>query len=684
MGSSRTQLPGSGVTKYTFATAACATFLAAQPTAYAGEAAVGTLTTTDVPETVVVTASPFAQNLIELSASVAQVTREELLTSGGIGLGDALKNVPGVTSSGFTAGSSRPVIRGLGATRVRVTENGLGSHDASDVSDDHAVPIDPLAALEVEVLRGPATLRYGSQAIGGVVNSINNRIPIDLGEGTNFEGFASISGNSIEPLGGVVIDYRRGNWAFHADGLIRGADDYDTPDGTQNNTFSFGRGFALGGGYIGNAGAGGLGYNQFIAHYGIPTEPGGEEVAHIDLDQKNYGGALRFTLPGFATIEAQGVYTDYTHSEIVDGEGVLSTFNNKEWEARIEAIHESIGPLTMGAIGVQFGNREYEALGEAVEYLLPTETDGFAAYAFEELALSGSFRLQGAARAEWTKAAGKTDALEPFDLDFTPVSFSLGAVFTPAIANTSFFANASWTQRAPHVTELFAQGPHEATGTFEIGDPSLDIERAFSIEGGIKHEAPNENRASFSIYHTKFEGFIYGLLTGNSYDDEENFFPDESGEFRELLYAQQDATFWGLEGMIHWHLLEGMGGRFGIDAQADYVRAEFDDDTNVPRIPPFRIGGGIFYEGDVFEAHLSALYNAAQEEVGVNEMPTGSFITVDASATIHLARGAAGEVNLVLSVSNLTDSVGHNHVSFTKDFVQLPGRTFRLMLHLAR
>jgi iron complex outermembrane receptor protein len=333
---------------------------------------------------------------------------------------------------------------------------------------------------------------------------------------------------------------------------------------------------------------------------------------------------------------------------------------------------------------VQFGNRDFEGLGEAVEYLLPTDTNSFAAYIFEELALSSYFRLQGAARVEWTNVTGETDALGAFDLDFTPVSFSLGAVFTPGMRNTSFFANASWTERAPHVTELFAQGPHEATLTFEIGDPALDIERAFSIEGGIKHEDPNENRASFSIYHTKFEGFIFGLLTGNSYDEEGNFFPDDSGEFRELLYSQQDATFWGLEGLVHWHLFQGMGGRFGIDAQADYVRAEFDDGTNVPRIPPFRIGGGIFFENDRFEAQVGVLYNAEQDKVGLNETPTDSFTTVDASATIHLFRGAVGEVNLVLSGTNLTDSVGHNAVSFTKDFVQLPGRTFRLMLHVAR
>ena len=662
---------------------ACASLLIVHSAVYAGEAT-GALETTDVPETVVITASPFSQALIDLSASVAQIRREELITSGGVSLGDALKNVPGVTSSGFTTGASRPVIRGLGATRVRVTENGLGSHDVSDVSDDHAVPVDPLAALEIEVLRGPATLRYGSQAIGGVVNSINNRIPMEIGEGTNLEGFAGVSSNSIERLGGMIVDHRSGNWAFHADGIIRGADDYDTPDGTQQNTFSFGKGFALGGAYIGNSGgAGGLGFNQFIAHYGIPTEPDSDEVAHIDLDQKNYSGALRFVLP-FATISAQGVYTDYTHSEIVDGEGVLSTFNNDEWEGRVEAVHQALGPITIGAIGLQVGNRKFEGLGEAVEYLLPTKTDSFAAYIFEELSVTDTFTLQGAARVEWTDVKGETGAQGPFDLGFTPASLSGGVVFRPGMGNTTFFANLSRTERAPHVTELFAQGPHEATGTFEIGDPSLGIERAFSVEGGVKHQDATDNNASFSIYHTNFSGFIFGNLTGNSYDIDGTFFPDDSGEFKELRYSAQDATFWGLEGQIHWHVFEGMNGRFGVDAQADYVRATFDAGGNVPRIPPYRIGGGIFFENQSVELKLSALYHGKQDKIAANETPTKAYTTVDASATINLYEGSAGDVDLVLSGTNLTDSVGRNHVSFTKDFVELPGRTFRLMLHFAR
>ncbi|HWM28607.1 MAG TPA: TonB-dependent receptor, partial [Woeseiaceae bacterium] len=218
----------------------------------------------------------------------------------------------------------------------------------------------------------------------------------------------------------------------------------------------------------------------------------------------------------------------------------------------------------------------------------------------------------------------------------------------------------------------------------EIGDPTLDIESAFSIEGGVRHQDANDNRASISAFSTNYNGFVFGLLTGNSYDEEGNFFPDDSADFQELLYTQQDANFWGLEGQIHWHVFEGLNGRFGIDAQADYVRAEFDDGTNVPRIPPFRIGGGIFYESGRFEAQIGALYHAEQDKVSVNETPTDSFTTLNASATIHLFEGPVGDVDLVLSGTNLTDSVGRNHVSFTKDHVLLPGATFRAMLHFAR
>ena len=658
-----------------------ASFLVLQSAALAGEAS--TINPEAVPETVVITASPFAQNPLDVAASVSEITHQELIVSGGIGIGDALKNIPGVTTSGFAAGSSRPVIRGLSSTRVRITENGIGGHDTSDLGDDHAVPIDPLASIQVEVLRGPATLRYGSQAIGGVVNAINNRIPIDLSEGPALEAIAGISSNSIERLGGGIADYRQDNWAFHADALFRGADDYDTPDGTQLNTFAFGRSYALGGAYIGDGGsAAGLSFNQSLAHYGSPTKPVSNEVTHVELDTKSYNGAVRLEspLPWIMRINAHGGYTDYAHDEISDSDGLLAHFSNKEWETRIEALQQPFGPVTTGAIGLQFGNRDFAVTGPESNFLHPTKIDSFAAYVFEEITFSETFSLQAAARVEWTGIKGDTDALGVFDRSFTPVSYALGAVFK-ATSTTSLFANASWTARAPNPVELFAQGPHDASHTFETGDPNLGLEKAFSIEGGVKHQALDGSTGSFSIYRTKFDGFIDGFLTGNTCDEAGNCGPPGTGEFDELFYLQNDAEFWGLEAQVHWHLFDIGNGRGGVDLQADYVRATLDDLGNVPRIPPLRYGGGLFYENEELELTVSVLHTAEQDKVAVHETPTAGFTTLSASAVFHVYRGESGDLDIALIGSNLTDSVQHNHVSFNKDFVLQPGRTFRLMLH---
>ncbi len=663
---------------------ASASFLVLQNSALSGEA--GILNPEAVPETVVITASPFAQNPLDVAASVSQITHQELIVSGGIGIGDALKNVPGVTTSGFGPGSSRPVIRGLSSTRVRITENGLGSHDTSDLGDDHAVPIDPLASIQVEVLRGPATLRYGSTAIGGVVNAINNRIPIDVSEGRALEGIAGVSSNSIERLGGGIFDYRQGNWAFHADALVRGADDYETPEGTQPNSFAFARSYALGGAYIGDGGsAAGLSFSQSLAHYGSPTEPGSDEVSHVELDTKNYNGQVRLNspLPGITRITAQGGYTDYAHDEISDSEGPLAHFANKEWETRVEALHQPFGPIKTGALGIQFGNRDFAVTGPESDFLHPTTTDSFAAYLFEEIALSERLSIQGAARIEWTSIKGDTDALGFFDRKFTPASYALGAVFKAA-QDTSLFANAAWTARAPNPVELFAQGPHDASHTFETGDPHLRLEKAFSIEGGVKHQAMDGSTASFSIYRTKFDGFIDGFLTGNTCDEEGICGPPGTGDFSEMFYLQHNAEFWGFEAQAHWHLFDIGSGRGGIDLQADYVRATLDDLGNVPRIPPLRYGGGLFYETDDVELSINVLHTSAQNKFEAHETPTDGYTTLGASAVFHIYRGPAGDVDLALIGSNLTDSVQRNHVSFNKDFVVQPGRTFRLMLHVLR
>jgi iron complex outermembrane receptor protein len=637
----------------------------------------------DVTE-VLITASPLIGDAIDQSQSVAEVSRDDLLSSGGFSLGDALRDVPGVNSSGFSPGAARPVIRGFDATRVKVTENGIGSHDVSDISADHGVPIDPLSAIEVEVLRGPGTLRYGSQAIGGVVNAINNRIPFDIAEGSATEIFSSVSTNAIERLVGGTYDYRAGALAFHADAFARGADSFDTPQGEQENTYAFGRGFALGGAYSGDSAAAGLSYNQYYSHYGIASEPGGE-VAHIDLKQSNYSGAVRFNSPfsGIDTIDGRIGYSDYTHDEIVAGEGIRATFDNTEWEGRTEALHAGFGPIETGALGIQWGNRKFEALGEGADYLLPSETTTFAGYIFERAVLTDSVALEAAARVENVNITGATDALGSFDRDFTQLSFALGANYRPS-ESLSFFVNVSRTERAPNVTEQFAQGPHEASATYEFGDPSLGTEHALSGEAGVHYDGGTMGHATFSVFTSSFDGFITGLLTGNSYDGDGNFFAGDSADFAELLYVQRDATFWGFEGLAHIPLVDVGTGHAGIDVQADYVRAKFDGGGNVPRIPPWRVGGGVFYETDAFTLSLSALHTLKQDKTGAFETATAGFTMVDASGTFRIYNGPLGALDLALSASNLLDVTARNHISFTKDHVLLPGRNFRLALHFVR
>jgi iron complex outermembrane receptor protein len=386
---------------------------------------------------------------------------------------------------------------------------------------------------------------------------------------------------------------------------------------------------------------------------------------------------------GIESFNLRGSYSDYTHDEIVAGEEieeVEATFDNEEWEARAEVLHAGFGPIMTGAIGAQWSTRDFSAGGHGAEYLLPTETDSFALYAFERFGLGPQWSLELAGRADWTSVKGETDVLGSFDLDFTPLSFAGGLVFRPQDP-VSIGINLSHTQRAPHVTELFAQGPHEASATFEIGDPTMGKERATSIEGVAHYDGMDGAHVTMGAFYSQFEGFIAGVLTGNSFDEEGNFFPDDSGEFAELLYVQEDAVFWGFEAQAHVPLFAFAGGMAGINAQADYVRAEFDSSGNVPRIPPFRFGGGLFYERDRLELRIDALHTSEQDDIAAGETPTDGFTMLDASATFRLLDLESSALDVAVSASNLLDETARNHVSFTKDHVLLPGRNFRLTLH---
>ncbi len=631
-------------------------------------------------EKVVVTASPIAKSRDQFATLVGTADRDDLTEQGGLTIADSLSLIPGVNSTSFAVGAGRPVIRGFDASRVRVLENGLGSFDVSDLSPDHGVPIDPLALQRVEIVRGPATLRYGSQAIGGVVNAINDRIPTSLTK--PFSGdlhFAVGSVDGSHEIAGLAGGHF-GNFAWHVDGVRQDRDDYDIPiaPGVMTNTAADGLGYSAGGSFVGDKGHIGGAYVRYESEYGIPGED-----AFIDMEQDKglFAAEWRDPLPGFTAFRVNAGISDYTHDEVVEGEGVASTFIDKQYEVRSEVVAGAFGPFSAAAFGVQFQNREFEALGEGEDFLAPSVTDSFGLYGFAEVPLGDSVTLEFGARYENTEVDG-TPISDVFTVrEFEPVSASAGLVFK-ASEELTFGASAFYAERAANQVELYARGPHEATGTFEIGDPTIDLEKALNLEANARLSLPRVT-AELTIFHTSFDGFVFGDLTGNSYDEDGNFFGDDSAEFLELLYRQRDATFTGGEFQASVLLGEFAKGELSLDLMADAVDAEFDGGGNVPRIPPVRAGGGLRFESAVIDVYARLLHAFDQDDVAANETPTDGYTRLDAGVTWHAMRADdGGGVALSLLGRNLTDEEIRNHVAFNKDEVVLPGADVRLVLSL--
>jgi iron complex outermembrane receptor protein len=626
--------------------------------------------------TVVVTASPISGDPDHLATIVESVNRDQILRNGGANLADALADVPGVTGTSFAAGASRPVIRGFDANRVRTLEDGIGSFDVSDVGPDHGVPIDPLSADRVEVVRGAATLRYGSQAIGGVVNAINNRVPTHLGDNPlDGEVSGSYGSNADAREGSARFDATAGQFAFHADGFNRHTDDYDTPEGTLSNSFFRGDGMAFGSSYFFGDSHIGAGVVHYDSKYGIPGED-----TFIDMTQTKEMFRSSFAVDAGAlqTVTVDGGYADYEHSER-DPEGTpLATFKDREWDSRAEGVFGEIGPLSGAALGVQVQRKNFSALGEGEDYLLPTTTKSAAAFAFAEAPLSDRTHLQFGGRVEQVDVDGTPTSDIATSRTFTPISGSAGVVFD-ATSIMRIGLTLSSAARAPAQTELFARGPHDGPATFETGDPTLGIERANSLEASVRVNADSV-RLDGSVWGAKFDNYIFGDVTGRTCDEDGVCVEDDSGELKELNYGQLGARFYGAEAKAMFPLAESASGKFSAELLGDVVTAKLDDGAgNVPRIPPYHVGGGLSWEGNSVDAGFLVKYAARQDRTAVAETPTAGFTSVDA----HLGwRPSFGNspVELMLVGRNLTDSTQRNAVALNKDDVLLPGRDVRFLV----
>jgi iron complex outermembrane receptor protein len=622
------------------------------------------------------------------------VPSEQIAGTPGATLTDSLQTKPGIIGSTFAPGANRPVIRGFDNFRVLVQEGGIGSHDVSALSEDHAVPIDPGIVDRIEVVRGPATLRYGSQAIGGVVNAITSRIPESVPpNGISLEtrgGFSSVDRGAD---GAFKVSAGSGSFVVYADAFKRHAGDYDTPLGRQFNSFVDSEGFAFGTSYVGRNGYIGIAFSQLKSLYGIPGEEALDERARIDLmqDKIQSRGEWRVGAHGVEAVRFWLGSSWYEHGEIHFEAGppeVGSRFTNLQSEGRVEVQHlpvmTGLGELR-GAVGVHFGNKKTAALSFEGDGLLdPVRTDTLAAFLFEELQVTKRLRLQAAARIEQTTIDGiGLDIMTPtaFERTFLPFSASAGALYELPMGIVARLT-AQYVERAPADAELFSKGIHEATGTFEIGNPFLTKEEAKTIELGFR-KAKGPFRFDASAYYTVFDGFIFKQLTGLKCD--ETLASCGAGsELDQVLYRQRDATFYGLELFGEHDIARIWKGVWGIDARYDFVHASFDDAEggNVPRIPPHRAGAGLYYRDLNWFARLSFLHAFDQDRIGANETPTKGYTLVgaDLAYTFKLEGqgGLVPEMTIGLKGENLTDDDVRNHVSFKKDEVLQPGRTIRL------
>jgi iron complex outermembrane receptor protein len=526
----------------------------------------------------------------------------------------------------------------------------------------------------VEVVRGAATLRYGSQAIGGVVNAISNRVPTRVADGTLRGELLGEFGSGADSRSFAgQFDLRRDALALHADAFDRDADDYDTPDGALANSWLRARGAALGGAWIGAQDHLGLGATRHESRYGIPGETSFIDMAQTKLSLRS-GWGLR--AGPWRKLSVDGGWADYEHSEIEDGAAV-STFKDREWDARAEAVGGSWGVFTATALGLQLQQRDFAALGEGADFLQPATTQSRAVFAFAEAPLTPALRLQFGVRIERVHIDGTSSDDVATSRRFTPLSGSAGLVHDVNDRWRLGLALSS-AARAPAQIELFAGGPHDGPLTFETGDPALRMERAGSLEASIRFRGGRVH-ADGSVWIMRFDDYIHGALTGNRCDEDGNCAPASGAELKELFYVQRDARFRGAEGHAEIELLQGAAGDLHVELLADVVRATLDGGGAVPRIPPFHIGGGLAWQSRHLDARVTVKYAGRQDRLAAAETVTGDYLDVGVQFAVRPWLARPG-IEFVLLGRNLGDSRQRNAVAMNKDEVLLPGRDLRLLV----
>jgi len=672
-----------------------------EPPAAAGEEA--------TPDVVVITGIGPARTAEELIASTTVLQADDVTDRLSGGLGDTLNGLPGVTSTAFGPGASRPVIRGLGAERVQVLTNGVGVIDASAASPDHAVTGDPLGAERIEILRGPATLAYGGGALGGVVNVIDGLIqeerPAQAVSAAGYAGYTSVDDGrtaagrvvaSVADLVGVVswTGRKTGDLeipGYAESGRLRaleaatGEDHADQQYGVLDNSGVDSQSLSAGLSLTGENGFLGVSVRRADTTYGLVGAHHAHEGAapasviapvaaplssvlsgagaedgepFIDQEQTRYElrGGWMFSEGPIERITGSLSLADYKHTEFEAPGEPGTVFTNEGYEARIEVQHADVMGLA-GSLGLQSSRRDFRAIGDEA-FVAPTVTEQSGVFVFETYE-QGDWGLEGGLRFDEVRLDNIVAGERSFET--LNASFGVHGHLTPQVF---LGATVNRAERAPTDVELFADGPHLATQQYEVGDTSLTTERGISLEVSARWEdGPLEIGAS--LYQFTFEDFIYLAPTGVEDDGLPVF-----------LSTQNDAEFTGAELTLRYDLGEGFGARWALDGAVDMVRGALDAGGSLPRIPPASAVAGLEAETELLSARLEARWADDQTRVTDFELPTDGWTVLDLTTTWHVSPG----IDLILAGTNLTDEEVRYHASPLKDLAPMGGRSFRVGL----
>ena len=612
-----------------------------------------------------VTVGPQSKDTFESYQAATVLGGEDLQGRLAGTLGETLNSQAGVNMRAFGPGPSRPVIRGFDGDRVLVLENGARTGDLSSQSGDHGVTLDPASATQIEVVRGPATLLYGSNALGGVVNLVSDEIATKPVKGTH--GAFTLQGGTANAEAGGAGNLTFGNerWAFRVGGSGHRTVDVKTPDGAIPNSQSE---LKAGGASLSRtapSGYFGASYAYDDTDYGIPfVEEGGTTLnprrhrVDVRAEKRNLGGFIQ-------GVKFVGGYRDYKHDE-KEADGLVATsFKNRFTEGQLLLNHGS-GVHSKGTFGAWATHRDYATAGEE-SLAPPTKQNSVSGFLYEELTYQ-HFGLQLGGRLDHTTFDTETTTVAlagiptPRDRDFTEASGSLG-VLGYLGRDVTVALNFARSARNPSLEELYNFGPHAGNFAFEVGSSDLAAERGMGIDLSLRWRKPRVS-GELTVFGNRIDDFIFPVQTGEREDD-----------LPVIVYAARDAQFRGLEAHVDVDLAKS----FSVELGADGVRAQArDNDDPLPRIPPYRGWVALRFERKGFHLEGELRASAKQDRVYGLETPTNGFSLVNLHTSYRLIRGASIHT-FTLRFDNATDTRWRNHLNFIKDQAPEMGRGLKAL-----